>query len=77
VPLPSVAPRAQCTVASPVPAIRVVQSDNGSEFLGEFEVHLRNLQLKQVFSYPRCPKINGCVERYQRTLQEEFIEVYE
>jgi len=61
----------------PVQPIRVVQSDNGSEFLGAFEDHLRNLQLKQVFSYPRCPKINGCIERYQRTLQEEFVEVYE
>lgn len=61
----------------PLQPIRLVQSDNGSEFLGAFEDHLRNLQLKQVFSYPRCPKINGCIERYQRTLQEEFVDVYE
>lgn len=61
----------------PVPSIRLVQSDNGSEFLGAFEEPLRNLRLKQVFSYPRCPKINGCIERYQRTLQEEFVDVYE
>ena len=61
----------------PVEPIQVVQSDNGSEFLGEFEAYLRNRQLKQVFSYPRCPKINGCIERYQRTLQEEFVDVHE
>jgi transposase InsO family protein len=61
----------------PVQPIRLVQSDNGSEFVGEFEAHLRTLELKQVFSYPRCPKINGCIERYQRTLQEEFVDVYE
>jgi transposase InsO family protein len=61
----------------PVQPIQIVQSDNGSEFLGDFEAHLRTLQLKQVFSYPRCPKINGCIERYQRTLQEEFVDVYE
>jgi putative transposase len=61
----------------PVRSLRLVQSDHGSEFLGEFERHLRNLELKQVFSYPRCPKINGCVERYQRTLQEEFVEIHQ
>ncbi len=26
------------------------------------------------FIYPRCPRINGVIERYQRTLQEEFLE---
>lgn len=61
----------------PVQPIQVVQSDNGSECLGEFEVHLRTLHLKQVFGYPRCPKIDGCIERYQRTLQEEFVDGYE
>ncbi len=61
----------------PVQLLRVIQSDNGSEFLGEFEQHLRHLKLQQVFSYPRCPKINGCIERYQRTLHEEFVAVHE
>lgn len=61
----------------PLRQIQVVQSDNGSEFLGDFETYLRSLQVKQVFSYPRCPKINGCIERYQRTLQEEFVDVYQ
>lgn len=27
-----------------------------------------------LFSYPRCPKINACIERYNRTIQEEFID---
>ena len=27
-----------------------------------------------IFIYPRCPRINGCVERANRTLQEEFID---
>ncbi|MGQ9638766.1 MAG: integrase core domain-containing protein, partial [Thermodesulfobacteriota bacterium] len=26
------------------------------------------------FSYPRCPKINTFIERYNRTIQEEFID---
>ncbi|BCB96663.1 hypothetical protein JZK55_15850 [Dissulfurispira thermophila] len=27
-----------------------------------------------LFSYPRCPKINAHIERYNRTIQEEFID---
>jgi len=54
-------------------AIRSVQSDNGSEFLGEFDAYLGTLQIEHRFSYPRCPKINSCVERYNRTIKEEFV----
>jgi transposase InsO family protein len=61
----------------PLPVIASVQNDNGSEFLGEFERYLQQQGIRQLFTYPRCPKINGCVERYQRTLSEEFIEVHE
>ncbi len=61
----------------PLAAIASVQNDNGSEFLGEFEGYLEQQGIPQHFTYPRCPKINGCVERYQRTLAEEFIQVHE
>ena len=57
---------------SPV-AIRSVQSDNGSEFLGEFDAYLNTMQIEHRFSYPRCPKINSCVERYNRTIKDEFV----
>ena len=57
--------------------IRTVQTDNGSEFQGEFDEHLKAEQIPHLWSYPRCPRINGCVERYQRSLNEEFIEVHE
>ncbi len=60
----------------PLP-IRDVQTDNGAEFLGEFDEYLQEQRIPHRFSYPRCPRINGCVERYQRTLSEEFIEVHE
>ena len=53
--------------------IRVWQSDNGSENLGRFEDALRGAEIPHYFSYPRCPKINGHIERYNRTLQEEFL----
>ncbi|MBU1130056.1 integrase core domain-containing protein [Patescibacteria group bacterium] len=49
------------------------KTDNGSEFLGDFKNHLTSQKLKHWFIYPRCPRINGCVERYNRTIQEEFV----
>ena len=54
-------------------SIKSVQTDNGSEFLGDFDEYLKSQHIPHYFSYPRCPKINGCVERYNRTLKEEFI----
>lgn len=54
-------------------AIRIVQTDNGLEFLGEFDQYLKKLKIKHLFTYPRCPKINSTVERFNRTLQDKFI----
>jgi len=54
-------------------AIKDWQSDNGLENLGEFEKQLKKDNILHYFTYPRCPKINGVVERYQRTFQEEFL----
>lgn len=53
--------------------IKSVQTDNGLEFKGVFEKYLKTKKIPHYFTYPRCPKINGVVERYQRTLQEEFL----
>jgi transposase InsO family protein len=50
------------------------QSDNGSENLGPFDAALKRDGITHLFSYPRCPKINAYIERYNRTLQEEFID---
>jgi len=54
--------------------IKSVQTDNGLEFLGVFDQHLIKRNIPHFFIYPRCPRINGVVERYQRTIQEEFLE---
>jgi transposase-like protein len=54
--------------------IKTVQTDNGLEFLGDFEDYLKKREIPHIFIYPRCCKINGVVERYQRTLQENFID---
>lgn len=54
--------------------ITTVQTDNGSEFLLNFHNYLIEKGIKHQFIYPRCPKINGVVERFNRTIQEECIE---
>lgn len=54
--------------------IHTVQTDNGSEFLGDFHHYLETQSIKHLFIYPRCPKVNGVVERFNRTIQEECIE---
>lgn len=50
------------------------QTDNGSENLGEFDDTLKADQIPHYFSYPHCPKIQTYIERYNRTIQEEFID---
>lgn len=55
--------------------IHTIQTDNGSEFLGEFYQYLESrTNIKHLFIYPRSPKVNGIVERFNRTIQEEFIQ---
>lgn len=53
--------------------LRIIQTDNGSEFLGEFDNYLNRIQIKHEFIYQKSPKVNGMVERFNRTMQEEFI----
>ena len=57
---------------SPHP-VHTVQTDNGSEFFKTFHAYLEEQEIKHQFIYPKSPKINGIVERFNRTIQEEFI----
>lgn len=57
--------------------VKVWQSDNGSENQGVFDKQLEEDNIPHFFIYPQCPKIDGFIERYNRTLQEEFIDHYE
>src|SRR3990170_901834 len=61
---------------SPFP-IRAIQVDGGSEFMGEFEIACQGSDLQLFVLPPRSPKLNGHVERAQRTHTEEFWERYE
>lgn len=54
--------------------INIWQTDNGGENLGEMDKQLELDGVPHLFIYPRCPKINTFIERYNRTLQEEFVD---
>lgn len=53
--------------------VREVQTDNGHEFLGVFDGYLQKKGLPHQFIYPRSPRINGVIERFNRTIQDEFL----
>lgn len=55
--------------------VRAVQVDGGSEFMAQFEDTCRELGIQLFVLPPRSPKLNGHVERAQRTHREEFYEV--
>ncbi len=55
--------------------IRAIQIDGGSEFQSVFEVECQKRGIKLYVLPPRSPKLNGGVERANRTHTEEFYEV--
>jgi transposase InsO family protein len=64
------------TVCARMPfALRAVQVDGGSEFRASFEDACQRRGLRLFVLPPRSPKLNGNVERAQRTHTEEFYEI--
>jgi transposase InsO family protein len=55
--------------------IAAFQVDGGSEFAAEFEEACRQKQISLFVLPPRSPKLNGHVERSNRTHNEEFYEL--
>lgn len=54
-----------------------VLTDNGSEWKKLFAESLLRLQITHYHTYPRTPKMNAHVERFNRTIQEEFIDYHQ
>ena len=50
-----------------------IQTDNGSEFLKYFDKACLDLNINHYFSRNHTPKDNAVCERFNKTLQEEFI----
>ncbi len=56
--------------------IKRIQTDNGSEFAKYFELACSGKGLIHYFNYPRHPQSNGHLERFNRTIQEQFVSDY-
>ena len=56
-------------------AIRAIQVDGASELNAAFEAECQRRALRLFVLPPRSPKLNGAVERAQRTHTEEFYEL--
>lgn len=52
--------------------VRAIQIDGGSEFMSVFEEGVRDAGIELFLLPPRSPKLNGRVERANRTYREEF-----
>ena len=55
--------------------IENIQTDNGSEFAWHFREACQELGLGHYFSRARTPEDNAFDERFNRTLQEEFVQM--
>lgn len=53
-------------------AVENVLTDNGSEFMKDFDTYLREICLVHWHTYPKTPKMNAHCERFNRTLEDEF-----
>lgn len=58
--------------AAPI-SFEAVQTDNGSEFELHFNAYLDKQGIIHFHIYPRSPKMNAEIERFNRTLSEAFI----
>lgn len=57
-------------------SVQGIQVDGGSEFMAEFETACQERGIKLFVLPPRSPKLNGRVERCNRTCRQEFYECY-
>ena len=64
-----------CIKVFPFP-IEFVLTDNGSEFAKAFSEELKQLHLTHYHTYPRTPKMNAHLERFNRTIQDEFVDFH-
>lgn len=53
--------------------ITEIQTDNGSEFAQHFHEACLTLGITHYHTYPRSPKMNAFIERFNRTLSEECL----
>lgn len=54
--------------------IKAIQTDNGSEFHKYFREYLKEKNITHYWNYPGKPFKQGHIEKFNRTIQEEFID---
>ena len=54
-----------------------IQTDNGSEFEKHFRNYIRGTPIIHYHNYPKRPQSNSFVERFNRTIQEQFVQWHE
>ena len=54
-----------------------IHTDNGSEFQGSFEQACKALSIQQIYSRPHTPKDNPALERFNWTIQDEWLNLSE
>mgnify|MGYP001564976085 FL=1 len=57
--------------------LEYVLTDNGPEFNKHFDAELRRLHKEHWHTYPKQPKMNSHDERFNRSLQEEYLDYHE
>ena len=57
--------------------VTFILTDNGSEFKKHFAERLLELQITHYHTYPKTPRMNAHVERFNRSIQEEFIDYHQ
>jgi len=50
-----------------------IQTDNGGEFAGHFDRCCKESDLIHFFNYPRHPQSNAHLERFNKTIQDQFV----
>ncbi len=53
-----------------------MQTDNGNGFLKHFESYAEANKLIHFFNYPKRPKMNAYIERFNGVLQSQFVISY-
>ena len=56
--------------------IENIITDSG-KFTGVFDQLISDTQITHLWTYPSTPKINVVCERFNRTIQEQFLDYYE
>jgi putative transposase len=58
-------------------AVKAIQVDGGSEFMAEFEQACQTKGIRLYVLPPKCPQMNGAVERCNGAWRYEFYDVYD